>query len=184
MYPDYRTTFPLPEAVKSIEFGAGKGYFGKVEFPNCFLTDLNDWGVLHASEVKGTEFEEFHHLDGIIDYFKFNFEGRKFDRLIFCNPFLFGFKGKYETIRFLNRAKELLFDNGEIYVLGQKKNGWVNKHKTEKWVEEYNSNINKNWSFTNFLTSEQLEDINSRHIFRKSTGETIFVNIGFTLKFN
>lgn len=183
MYPDYRSTFPLPEDVASIEFGAGKGYFGKIEFPNCFLTDLNDPGVLHVSEVIENESVDCHYLDGIVDYFDYNFQERKFNRLIFCNPFLFGFNGKYGTNKFLNRAKELLNIDGEIFVLGQKNNGWVNKKNAQKWVNVYNSNVNNNWSFISDLTTKELEDINSRHLFRKSTGETIFANVGYKLKF-
>lgn len=184
MFPDFRHTFPLTEEVTNIEFGAGRGCFGKIEFPQCFLTDLMDNGLQHATDIDNPEVEDCHYLDGIADYYTFNFDGRKFRNLVFCNPFGFGFNGKYETIRFLNRALELLNENGEIYILGQNGNGWVKKNKAVKWVSNYNETNDCNWSINKELTTCELEELNARHNFRKTTGDGIYVNVGYTLKNN
>lgn len=187
MYPDYRETFPSNEEVHHIEFGAGLGYFGKKEFPNCFLTDLSDYSFTHFNDLLDpTEIDKCHFLDKVSDYYSLDVQGRKFNKLIFCNPFGYGFRGKNETAKFLKRAEELLNVNGEIFVVGQVGNRWVKKIETEKWINLYNQNINQTnrWEFIHVLNATELSDFNSRHHFRQTSGQDALISQGYVLRLN
>jgi len=180
MIQDYRSSFPEPVNVINIEFGAGLGRFGKIEFPNCFLTDSHDYNVLHVTEVSPGEC--CHHLDGILNYYNFNFEKRKFNRLVFCNPYEFGFRGKNETLKFLQRAEEILNVEGEIFILGNHNNPWTKRTSLLKNIEIYNERFLKKWRVDTVLTDLQLSDINDRHVFRQTTGLIVRPNYGIILR--
>lgn len=85
MYPeqDFRNSFPNPVEVVNIEFGAGKGYFGKANFPMCFATDIEDYDRIHITDCEGCDESDCHHLDSLLDFFEFDFGNRKFNRLVF-----------------------------------------------------------------------------------------------------
>lgn len=184
IYSDYRESFPLPNNVNNIEFGAGRGYFGKKEFPECFLTDVNCEGLTHFSEIKEDE-ENCHYLDKTVDYFNFDNEGRKFNRLIFCNPFNFGLKMRYEALKFLKKAESLLMNDGEVFLLGQHANGFIKKENAEKWIKYHNEEYGfEKWRIERNLNEEELAKINERNIFRQSTGEEIYAGVGYFLKMN
>lgn len=175
--------FPETIDVQNIEFGAGKGFFGKIEFPNCFLTDQSDYQIKHFTEVDEVKFGSCHFLDGLADYFNYDFKGKKFRKLIFCNPFGMGLSKKFEGIKFLDRANDLLEVNGEIFLLGQHANQFVKKKNVEKRINEYNLEFSdKKWKIDSELNSAELMDLNSKHTFCTSTGKAIVPNIGFVLK--
>lgn len=177
-------SFPLPNDVNNIEFGAGRGYFGKVEFPECFLTDVNCEGLTHFTEA-GEDINNCHYLDKTVDYFNFDSKGRKFNTLIFCNPFNFGLSMKYEALKFLRKAESLLINNGEIFLLGQHSNGFIKKQKAEKWINYHNKEYGfEKWKIDRELDDVELDEINKRNIFRKTTGEEIYANVGYYLKMN
>lgn len=183
MFPDYRDTFPVTEDVLNIEFGAGKGCFGKTEFPECFLTDIHDYEVSHASDCQTPVIGECHFLDGIEDFFTFDSRGKRFENLIFCNPYGFGFQGKTSSEIFLNNAERLLLNGGQIFVLGQFANHWVNNRKIQKWLDKYNTLVGEErWELISYLTKTEIDYFNSRHIFRYSTGGEFYTNCGYTLR--
>jgi hypothetical protein len=179
----YYDDFPNTFGVDNIEFAAGKGCFGKIEFPTCFLTDISHYEVSHYTLLDTVEIGACHFLDGLADYYNYDFKGRKFKKLIFCNPFGFGLHQKFEGIRFIQRAGELLEDVGEIFLLGQMANPFVKKKNVEKRIGEYNKeNDEDKWIIERELDSSELEEINSKHTFYTSTGITIKPNIGYIIK--
>lgn len=130
--------FPNDEIVNNIEFGGGKGYFGKREFPNCYITDLKRPEEIQHFSIYEDDYENqnCHYLDAEVDYFNSEIDGRTFDNLIFCNPSGFGFLGLAHAQEFLNRAGELLNENGRIHILGHTSNPWSKSKKVLKYLEK------------------------------------------------
>lgn len=119
----HHNDFPNNVEIKNIEFGAGKNFYGKKEFPKCYLTDLSYPDFLHFSQNENYNEDNSHFLDDICDFYEYNFE-RTFENIILCNPFGYGFKDLGDAKRFFDRAGELLIDNGEIHIVGSSINPW------------------------------------------------------------
>lgn len=138
----HHLNFPNDD-VRNIEFGAGKNYFGKKEFPNCYLTDLDNPNLPHFTHYPNYEIEDCHYLDANCDFFKYSFN-RKFDNIILCNPFLYGFLGLGDAKRFFDRAGDLLNDDGKIHIIGSSFNKWCSKDSYDDYmsneIDEYKSN--------------------------------------------
>lgn len=127
--------FPDDPSIKNIEFGAGKGYYGKKFLPSCFSTDIQNGNLLHFTEIDGSEGDqECHYLDNDnCDFFNYNFS-RQFEKIIICNPFGFGLKNKFESIDFFNRAGDLLVNDGKLIILGNVRNPWANYENLQKYI--------------------------------------------------
>lgn len=129
--------FPLNDEVHNIEFGAGVNYFGKKEFPNCFLTDIQppscDHFLVHPDDY---EKKECHFLDSMCNYLNADFGHKTFYNLIFCNPFNIGFIGQGHADEFINRATALLNEDGKIYILGNTRNPWTKSRSIRKYLSE------------------------------------------------
>ncbi|MDQ5930359.1 MAG: hypothetical protein QG594_2147 [Bacteroidota bacterium] len=127
--------FPNDTNVHNIEFGAGKNNFGKREYPNCFLTDLEfpDF-VLHFKQDIDYSNSDCHYLDGICDFYDYNFN-RKFENIILCNPFGYGYKGLGDAKFFFNRAGDILTQNGKIHIVGKSNNDWCKKDSFDKFIK-------------------------------------------------
>jgi len=131
----YYNNFPNDD-VRNIEIGAGKNYFGKREFPRCYITDLKTPSLEHFTNYDDYENQDCHYIDTEFDYFESNINGRTFDNIICCNPSEYGFLGLGYAKDFLNKAGELLNDDGSIFILGHKKNPWANARKIEKYLKQ------------------------------------------------
>lgn len=131
---EYYPVFPDNQTVKNIEFAAGKTFFGKKEFPNCYLTDVKIPDVEHfMTYPQDYETRDCHFLDQQCDYNNVETLGRSFDNVLFCNPLGIGFKGRDETKSFLEKASSILAQDGTIIVLGNSTNPWskfesLNRH--------------------------------------------------------
>lgn len=131
----HHENFPNDDDVRHIEFGASKSCFGKIEFPYCYLTDREIPTIPHFTTFADYVNENCHYLDGLCDFFSDNLNGRTFDKLIFCNPYGYGFNGREYSKEFLNKAGSLLNDNGEIFFLGNSRNGWVKYKNVDKYLK-------------------------------------------------
>lgn len=133
------------ETVTNIEFGAGRNYYGKKEFPNCYLTDLTNPNLLHFSQYVDYEFENCHFLDANCDFYEYNF-ARTFENIILCNPYNYGFSGFGSAKKFFDRAGTLLNEEGEIHIIGHSLNKWSCKDSFEEYlendIEDYKSKYN------------------------------------------
>lgn len=129
--------FPFNDEVHNIEFGAGINYFGKKEFPHCFLTDVQspncDHFLLHPNDY---EDKECHFLDSMCDYLSADFGQKTFLNLIFCNPFNMGFIGQGHADEFITRATTLLKEDGKIYILSSNRNPWAKSRNIKKYLSE------------------------------------------------
>jgi len=130
--------FPHDSSVFNIEFGAGISYFGKREFPYCFSTDKNiperEHFQVHPHDY---ETKECHFLDSVCDYFETDFESKKFNNIIFCNPYEIGFLGPFHAQEFINRALDLLNQNGTLHILGSHSSSWSKSRKIRKYLKDY-----------------------------------------------
>jgi hypothetical protein len=127
------TDFPN-DPVNSIEFGAGKNHYGKKEYPNCYLTDLSMPDLLHFTQYVNYEIEDCHYLDANCDFYEYNFEV-KFENIILCNPFNYGYYGLGSAKRFFDRAAELLSEEGRIHILGSSSNKWCCKDSLDEYLK-------------------------------------------------
>lgn len=150
------TNFPNDE-VLNIEFGAGKGHFGKKEFPNCYLTDLSIPEIPHFT-LHPDDYENIdcHYLDYECNYFETNLNGKTFDNLIICNPFEYGFLGIGTAKDFLDRAGELLNDNGCVYIIGHSKNPWSKYRNIERYLDKLKASGELTYNME--LTKETIDD--------------------------
>lgn len=130
----HHVNFPIDE-VRNIEFGAGKNYFGKREFPSCYITNLTTPNLHHFTHYPNYELEDCHYLDATCDYYNYNFN-REFENIILCNPYHFGFSGLGAGKRFFDRAGELLCREGKIHIVGHSSNPWCGID----YYDEYMSN--------------------------------------------
>ena len=133
---EHHIDFPKDLNVTNIEFGAGKNNFGKREYPKCYLTDLEypKELVLHFKNHADYENKNCHYLDDICDFYEHNFE-RKFENLILCNPFYYGYKGLGGAKIFFNRVGDILCENGRIHIIGKWDNPWCKKESLDKFLK-------------------------------------------------
>lgn len=139
----HHVDFPSNLEINNIEFGAGRSFYGKKEYPKCYLTDLNYPELLHFTQAENYTEENSHFLDDLCNFYDYNFE-RTFENIILCNPYGFGLNGLGEAKKFLDRAGQLLNVNGEIHIIGSSSNYWCNKESFEDYfhneIEVYKSN--------------------------------------------
>jgi hypothetical protein len=137
----HHVNFPIDE-VRNIEFGAGKNYFGKREFPNCYITNLTTPNLLHFTHYPNYETVDCHYLDATCDYYEYNFN-REFENIILCNPYHFGFSGLGDGKRFFDRAGDLLCNEGKIHIIGSSLNKWCARDSYDDYmsneIEEFKS---------------------------------------------
>jgi hypothetical protein len=157
---EHHIDFPNDLEVNNIEFGAGKNNYGKREHPKCYLTDQDypTEDVLHFSYHNDYEIQNCHYLDDICHFYDYNFE-RKFENIILCNPFGYGFRGLADAQKFFNRAGDILSENGRIHIIGKYSNGWCKKESLDKYlkneIEIYKSKY--------FFEIESFEPLDSNH---------------------
>lgn len=179
-HADYYYDFHNTVGVDNIEFGAGKSYFGKVEFSKCFLTDKIDFGAVHfLNNNIIVDDTNIHYLDGIADFYNYDFEDKKFENLIFCNPYYYGCNSLSATERFLNRCYDLLQTEGKIHIFGGYHNSYVNK--IQKWFDKLDAEMKSKWQIEE-LDDKVLSKFNSKYDFRTyESNYKVELRFGFIL---
>ncbi len=121
--------------IVNIEFGAGKNYFGKAQYPQCYLTDKKKPDLSHFSELFDYDKDsDCHYLDFMCDFYEYDFGGHTFETLILCNPHGYGYSSDVSGQFFFNRAGSILRDNGQIVVLSSHTNKFGNKKHLEAFL--------------------------------------------------
>ncbi len=159
--------FPNDLEVNNIEFGAGRNNFGKREHPNCYLTDLSyPELLLHFKEHNDYETQDCHYLDNVCHFYDYNFT-RKFENIILCNPFGYGFSKLGNAQKFFNRAGDILSENGKIHIIGKSNNPWCKKESFDKFlkneIETYKSKYN--FEIESYDPLDSNHEINTSYIF-------------------
>jgi 16S rRNA G1207 methylase RsmC len=132
----HHINFPNDLEITNIEFGAGRNFYGKKEYPKCYLTDLSypELGIVHFKQKEDYNSTECHFLDNICDFYEFNFQ-RTFENIILCNPYHYGFNGLGNAKKFFERAGELLSEDGRIHIIGSSFNKWCCKDSLDDYFE-------------------------------------------------
>lgn len=113
----------------NIEFGAGCGNFGQRFYPNCFTTDVHDGS--HC---------EICYIDFTCDVMQpLSWENR-FDIVIMCNPWAYGFKDKDDAYSLLDNLAKILKNGGKIIIIGNDTNQYCKRDFIVKRVGEFNQN--------------------------------------------
>ncbi|MFD1257104.1 hypothetical protein ACFQ3S_09875 [Mucilaginibacter terrae] len=159
--------FPNDPMVKNIEFAAGKTFFGKMEFPNCYLTDIAIPPIEHFMNFpQDYENHDCHYIDQQCDYYKLNIGAKRFDNIIFCNPFEVGFRGRFETKDFLETAHTMLSEDGTVIVLGSSTNQWSQYRNLNRHYNYLIESNNLAYKFTfEFQTIDETHPYRHNHQF-------------------
>lgn len=151
------------DEIVNIEFGSGKGYFGKSEYPECYLTDQKIPQVQHFMEcLPDYHNSDCHYIDFACDFYHHNFNGRLFQRIVLCNPHKFGYKGLLEARIFFNRAGDLLDKDGRIIIICSRSNAFGKKKNLDLYLGH---NIRTNQSKYQF-EMEDFEEMDTTHRIR------------------
>ncbi|TRW25841.1 hypothetical protein FMM05_06360 [Flavobacterium zepuense] len=156
------------DQVFSIEFGAGRGCFGKKFLPACYLTDAVNNNLPHFRELEEySENSQCHYLDSMYDFINSEDLGRTFTKLIFCNPYDFGVGGYGETKQFLSRAGQLLDVGGEILMIGGVKNRWVKHKNAVTFYEELiaHNNLSYEFQISQPIVLDENHEYRQNHVF-------------------
>jgi len=161
--------FPNDENVENIEFGSGKSYFGKKYFPLCYLTDITNNQLEHFFGFTDYELQDCHYLDYTCDFNTVDLNGKTFSKVILCNPFFIGFRGREYTKEFLNKAGHILNDLGSIIVIGNSTNGWSKYRNAEKYLGHLTNGGELNYHFA----ISPLTTLDDRHEYRMTNTFTM-----------
>jgi hypothetical protein len=98
---------------KKLELGAGCGNFGKIFYPECLLTDLENI----KNECK------IHYIDVFCDAYKVNevFQN-EFSAVILCNPYKYGFHTREKSIELFSAIIGVLYLPADIFLIYHHKN--------------------------------------------------------------
>ena len=156
--------FPNDVNVQNIEFGSSKSYFGKKYFPLCYLTDITDNDLQHFFGIPDYHLIDCHYLDYTCDFNTINLNGRTFNKVIVCNPYGIGFRGKEYAKEFVNRAASILSDDGSILVIGNSTNTWSQYRNAERYIR----NLTDDGELEYRVVISELTTLDDQHIYRNS----------------
>lgn len=114
--------------ILNIELAAGYGNFGELYYPLCFLTDLPNVNspLLHfhcdASDIPTAD--------------------NRFQYIIVCNPYSFGFQNEASALPLLQEWTRVLKNSGAIILIGHTKNPFTQPTRLEKFVNIFNNSQN------------------------------------------
>lgn len=156
--------------ISNIEFCAGKSYFGKREFPSCYTTDINIPNINHFMDFPHDyEVQNCHFLDASCDYNNHSLGSRTFEHVIVCNPYGIGFRGIYETKKFLEIAYDLLIPEGTLIIIGSSTNLWSKYRNFQKYYRQLLDSGELSINFTcDFEEIDENHDYRSQYQFYHS----------------
>ncbi len=114
--------------ILNIELGAGCGCFGKTYFSKCYTTDI---------DKKYKDNCQRYCLDFTCSAISLPFGNNRFDKIILCNPYGFGFRDEEDAFLFLSEAIRVLNTKGEIIVIGNEKNAYAKPQNIKRVIDEY-----------------------------------------------
>lgn len=130
--------------VRNIEIGAGCGEFGSQFYSECFLTDLKT----KSKDCLGSQAPLYFTADAtkISDFVPAN----RFELIICCNPFQYGFKTPVEAFTILEQFNKILIaEKGIVRLIGRdKQNPNFNVGKIERFIKEFNEEHNTKFKIT------------------------------------
>lgn len=155
-----RNQFCNENIVKNIEFGAGKSYYGKKEFPKCYTTELSNLNIDHFKDLDDyNENTNCHYLDHMgCDFFTYDFK-RTFEKIIMCNPSGYGVNNYANSYIFFKRIGDLLDIDGELHIIGKHDNKFSKYDNVVKFLSRLNDNSDFGYNFA--IENYSILDANS-----------------------
>ncbi len=153
--------FPDEPEVQNIELGAGCGDFGKQFYPECYLTDILD----------GVQICPCNHIDYYCSATDLPWGAERFELLIMCNPFGYGFMTKESTEELLASVFRVLKIGGKALILANERNKWANSKNVKKYIGEYNAE--KGTSIICASTAIDATLVYPNYVFYQTGGEDI-----------
>lgn len=108
-------------SIRNVELAAGNGDFGKLYYTPCYATDID--------ETKES-------IDFYCDAINTPFPDNRFDCIIICNPWHFGFNSelsKDEPQHFIREMVRIITHRGKVVIIGNSSNKYC---KPEKVIEQ------------------------------------------------
>jgi hypothetical protein len=160
--------FPENGEVLNLEVGAGTNFFGKKFFPLCYLCDLSEPDFPHFDGIVDYENKNVHYLDYVGDFYELNID-RTFNKVIFCNPYLFGLQSEISAKKFLNKIGDLLAVGGEAMILGHHSNGWASYRNATRRLRKLKEDqaLNYDFNLSNLTSIDNQHDYQRGLVFRR-----------------
>lgn len=133
------------------------------------MTDLTyPESVLHFKNYVDYKNKDCHYLDDICDFYEHKFE-RKFENLILCNPFYFGYNGLEGAKKFFNRVGDILTQKGKIHIIGRHSNKFCRKESLDKFLKNEIDIYKSKYVFEleSFEILDENHEINVKYIFHQ-----------------
>ena len=118
------------KSVLHLELGAGCGNFGKIHYPKCYLTDYD--------AALATICEKCY-IDYFCDAHNLPWKNNRFDKIIMCNPYGYGFLPSEErTKKLLTELLRVLKNkDSEIIVIGHKRNKYCSYKNIQITIDDF-----------------------------------------------
>ena len=124
--------FNINPQIKNLELGAGCGSFGAFYYAECFITDKSHPALLHE-RCKGSYTASVE-----CDAYEIPCGKDRFNNIIMCNPYMYGFRDDEQSIIFLDELYRVLTKNGKVTILTTKNNPYSTPKRVEKRIKNYN----------------------------------------------
>ncbi|WP_061296639.1 methyltransferase domain-containing protein [Leptospira interrogans] len=140
--------------ILNVEIGAGAGNFGEKFFPKCYLTDIDE------------QYRQQVHY--ICSGFDLPWPDSRFDLIISCNPWNYGFINLDEGSLLLLEFYRVLKRPGKIIIIGHDSNPYCSENQIRRTVEHLET---KGVNFS--ITLEKISSCSAdypNHIFSRADG--------------
>ena len=155
----------------NLEIGAGCGNFGKQFYPKCYLTD-NDTSLRETCENC--------HIDWFCGAHELPWSDNRFESIIICNPYNYGFSDNESTERLLNELLRVLKEKSKIILLSTKNNKHCNPQRVQKRVLEFCKN-HKDISLDVVVEDVNCNLLYESYVFMEVLGGQIFPSCKITI---
>ena len=119
-------TYPDNKSFLNLELGAGCGNFGATFHPQCYLTDNDQSLITSCASCQVHWFCDAHSLPWSDD---------RFDKVIMCNPYGFGFNDENKSQELLNEIIRVSKNGSQIVIIGHKSNKYCAPERVKKRIE-------------------------------------------------
>lgn len=126
----FDSDFQDDPSVLHLELGAKCGDFGRLYFPSCYLTDLDE-----SLRGRCVPFQ----IDVFCSATSIPWPNDRFHLVIICNPWEYGFKDRENAMKLLNELTRVLVSGGRVLILSSKINPWGAADRVKERVHDYSS---------------------------------------------
>lgn len=169
---EHHPDFPHSENVLNLEIGAGRNYFGKKYFPKCFLIEKPNsscTGYPHFVEV-GRNYESYdcHYIDHFTDLNGLSNQKERFENIICCNPYSYGFNGIAFATEFFRLMNQILIPGGSFHILTASSNGWGSYRNANRFYEKLREDLRITFDISEKIVVDETHHFRLENVFRQS----------------